>query len=138
MNHLASGRRPAAKLRDLLEPSPVTAAPDEAAADACRRMRSCDVNYLLVVKDGRLLGVLSRDDLGGPAGCTHRRMGRRVGELMRASIVTATPETSVQRASALMRRHRIGCLPVVARGRLVGIVTVAHLLAWFEKELASH
>lgn len=125
------------KVRDILVARPVTAAPEESAATAWERMQTADVSHLVVLKDGQIVGILSRHDLGGPAGGTHRRMGRRVADLMRRDVVTATPETSVQRASMLMRRHGIGCLVVVVRGRLVGTVTVSRLLALLERELTA-
>ncbi|HRG95122.1 MAG TPA: CBS domain-containing protein [Polyangiaceae bacterium] len=48
-----------------------------------------------------------------------------VSDLMRkgAELVTVTPDTATTVAIALMRRHRIGCLPVVQDGSLVGLVT---------------
>jgi len=124
------------KLRDILDSNPVTASPDESAGVAWERLHQRGVDHLVVLKDNRVVGMLSRHDLGGPAGGAHRRMGRRVGDLMRREIVTATPATSVRRASMLMRRHGVGCLPVMAHERLVGVVTVSHLLALLEKESA--
>jgi CBS domain-containing protein len=46
-----------------------------------------------------------------------------VGEIMETSVVTVTPETTTLEAIELMRKHKIGCLPVLNEGRLVGIVT---------------
>ncbi len=45
-----------------------------------------------------------------------------VSEVMRKDLVTVSPETSTLDAIALMRRHRIGCLPVVKDGRIVAMV----------------
>ncbi|MBX3221720.1 MAG: CBS domain-containing protein [Labilithrix sp.] len=45
-----------------------------------------------------------------------------VGEVMKRDLVTVSPETSTLAAIALMRRHRIGCLPVVKDGRIVAMV----------------
>ena len=46
-----------------------------------------------------------------------------VSEIMQKNLVTVTPETTTREAIALMRKHRISCLPVVRDGRLVGVVT---------------
>lgn len=46
-----------------------------------------------------------------------------VSEVMHRDVVTVTPETPTMEAIALMKRHQIGCLPVVKNERLVGIVT---------------
>jgi CBS domain-containing protein len=45
-----------------------------------------------------------------------------VAEVMRKELVTVSPETGTLEAIALMRRHRIGCLPVVKEGRIVAMV----------------
>jgi acetoin utilization protein AcuB len=125
------------KLGDILDAQPVTASPHESAGAAWKRLRAADSDHLVVLRDGNVVGVLSRHDLDGPAGGTHRRMGRRVGDLMGRDVVTATPGTSVRGGSMRMRRRGVGCLPIVARGRLVGLVTVARLLEVLEKVLTA-
>ncbi|MGH7296655.1 MAG: CBS domain-containing protein [Polyangiaceae bacterium] len=123
------------KLREVLHGAPVTALPSEAAGVAWERMITQRVDHLVVVHGGRVVGVISRSDLRGPAGGRSRRMGRTVGDLMQSSVVTATPATSVRRAVALMGRHRVGSLPIVERGKLVGIVTVWDMLALLQRQL---
>jgi CBS domain-containing protein len=51
--------------------------------------------------------------------------------------VTATPATSVRGGSMRMRHRGVGCLPIVSRGRLVGVVTVSRLLTLLEKVLVA-
>ena len=46
-----------------------------------------------------------------------------VGDIMKKDPFTVSPETSSLEALELMRSRRVGCLPVVKDGRLVGIVT---------------
>jgi CBS domain-containing protein len=123
------------KVREIFQGDPPTAAPDESAASAWERMNDIGVDHLVVLNEDEITGVLSRHDLGGPSGGTHRRMGRRVADLMRRDVITTSPNANVRRASALMRRHKIGCLPVVERGRLVGLVTRTDLLALLERLL---
>ena len=74
-------------------------------------------------QEGRLVGLV-----------THRQLLRMVGqglastsiavrEIMRVDPVTASPDTTTREAIDLMRDHKVGCLPVVQDGKLVGIVT---------------
>ncbi|HVS02999.1 MAG TPA: CBS domain-containing protein [Thermoanaerobaculia bacterium] len=80
-----------------------------------------------------------------------------VSDIMEREVVTVTPQTSTLQAIQLMRRHKIGCLPVVDEGRLVGIITErdfmnvagqllqgvlqgkqpSELMAWAQGEFAS-
>ena len=122
-------------MSEILDPKPSTAYPEEPAAAVWERMLEENADHILVLDKQQVVGVLSRHDLSGPAGGAHRRMGRRAGDLMRRDVVTVTPSTSVRAAAKRMRSRGIGCLPVVERGRVVGIVTVAHLLAVLEKTL---
>ncbi|MEW6661946.1 MAG: CBS domain-containing protein [Bacillota bacterium] len=46
-----------------------------------------------------------------------------IGDIMTRDPLTIGPSESVEYAAALMNQHRIGCLPVVENGRLVGIIT---------------
>ena len=46
-----------------------------------------------------------------------------VKEVMTTELVTTTPDTPLAEAARLMTRHKLGCLPVVEEGKLVGILT---------------
>jgi len=121
------------KLSDILDSKAAIAAPADAAGSAWEHMKTQDVRYLVVVQAGKVVGILSRGDLGGPSGGAHRRMGRRVADLMQKNVVTAKPSTSVRKAARIMRKHGIGCLPVLKGGKLVGIVTEGEMLRLLEK-----
>ena len=83
--------------------------------------------YVLVEDgDNRLIGIVSQSSLLKLVGTYHpEREGgpMPVSEIMQSSPVTVNPETTSLDAIALMRRHRISCLPVVKNGQLVGKVT---------------
>jgi CBS domain-containing protein len=119
---------------DLPRSQPTLASPDESAGTAWDRMVAGDLDHLVVLREGRIVGMVSRADLSGPRGGTHRRMGRRVGELMRADVVTASSRTSVRRAADLMCRRKADSLLIVDRGRPTGLVTVWQVLAWLARQ----
>jgi acetoin utilization protein AcuB len=118
----------AVKLRDVMQADVPTATPDESATVAWERMSALGADYLVVTKDREILGVLCRHDLAGPDGGNHRRMGRRVGDLMQRDVRTAAPGTSVATAAASMQGQKLGCLPIVERHKLVGMVTTSDML----------
>ncbi|MXZ34811.1 MAG: CBS domain-containing protein [Acidobacteria bacterium] len=80
-------------------------------------------------EQGQLVGVVSYRSV---LKCFSRQgvksKQERVRAIMKPDPVTVPPETSSLEAVRLMRRHRIGCLPVVQKGRLVGIVTESDFL----------
>jgi CBS domain-containing protein len=74
----------------------------------------------------RLVGVVSYRQLlrlHTRGGLTGEGKQLAVSEVMRREMITVNPGTPTLEAIALMRKHRIGCLPVVKDRRLVGIVT---------------
>ncbi|SKA30135.1 CBS domain-containing protein [Enhydrobacter aerosaccus] len=63
---LAEGRDPTAtKLSDVMTPAPATMSPDQTAVDALRLMWDGGFRHLPLVKDGKILGVVSRGDFKG-------------------------------------------------------------------------
>jgi acetoin utilization protein AcuB len=104
-----------------------TIAPEAPAADAWELMRRKGIHHLVVISGSTVSGVLSDRDAGGRSGATIRA-GSCVSDLMTTSVVTVDPETTIRRTANLMRGRTIGCVPVVDRGRLVGILTVSDLL----------
>jgi CBS domain-containing protein len=105
-----------------------TAAPLEEASRAWERMRTLGIRHLVVIDNTRVVGVLAWHDLSGPKGGGSRRMGRRVADLMHRNPAHVTRSTSVRRAAALLRESDSGCLPVLERGALVGVLTTSDLL----------
>jgi len=96
------------------------------------------IRHLPVVDEGRIVGVVSGRDLFRAAfaealGCgskARRRLLRSIGvkEIMSEPAVTVPPDTSARDAARLMLEQRIGCLPVVQGGVLIGLVTETDLL----------
>ena len=111
--------------------------PIERARELCERHR---VNQLPVVVDDRLVGMVTDRDLRDaypslaeeaehPAEAHRLTATMRVEDIMTRAVVTATEEDGIDRAATLMRRERIGALPILRGHRLVGILTRSDLLA---------
>jgi CBS domain-containing protein len=115
------------RVKDIMKPRVETIDQDETAEAAYSRMKLNRIHHLVVTGDGGIVGVLSERDLGGHDRELLRRT-HRVANVMTPYAVKARPEMAVRQAASLMRGWTIGCLPVVDRGKLVGIVTVSDLL----------
>ena len=116
------------KLRDIMTTPVLKLSPMDPASDALALMRDEHVRHAPVVDGSDILGIVSDRDLGGPHGGLARK-SRTVRELMQRNLVLGAPEMSAADAAVIMRERRIGCLPVVDAGRLLGIVTRSDLLA---------
>jgi acetoin utilization protein AcuB len=102
---------------------------------AGRRTNDADRRHLPSVVDdrGRLVGIGSdRNPTQVPLTPTHARQavstGMPVERIMTAVVVSVRPDDDIAEAARLMSEHKIGALPVVENGRLVGIVTEIDLL----------
>jgi CBS domain-containing protein len=55
-----------------------------------------------------------------------------IKEIMQRRVVTVEPDTPVREAARLMADRKIGCLPVISDGNLVGLVTTTDILRYVE------
>jgi CBS domain-containing protein len=121
-----AGEAPPLTVRDLMSPqvhTVGTATPVDELRELMRRHR---IHHLPVLgDDGSLRGVVSHRDVLASA---HRERAGGEGPLVAARVMsspaeTIGPDTDVRRAAEVMLDRRVGCLPVVEDGRLVGILT---------------
>lgn len=119
------------KLRELMTATPQSVVETTPLGEAHRLMSKLGIRHLPVVAGGKLVGILStRDILTYRATTAFREDWWRapVGVAMVRSPQTANPDDSLTEAAARLANARIGALPVVERGHLVGIVTVTDVL----------
>ena len=114
---------------DLMTRDLVTLRETDALDDAERQLELRHIRHLPVVRDGKLLGLVTPREL--IRACVHAREGRKVtvGDVMLHDVVTINARTSLREAVKTMLVQQIGCLPVVDDdGTLVGIITEADFL----------
>jgi acetoin utilization protein AcuB len=104
-----------------------TVPPSLPAAEAWQLMRTAGIHHLVVTDERRIVGILSDRDAGGRAGAPVRA-GKSVADLMTRGVVTIQSDETVGRAANVMHGRTIGCLPVLAGRKLVGVLTTSDLL----------
>jgi len=113
---------------------PETIGPADTLAKAKEMMEVGGFRRLPVVKDGALVGMLTERDLRAHAGYMD---STKVSAASHAPVISVHPKSTVQDAARLMMRHKIGGLPVLDGGKLVGIVTSIDLLRAFVEVVDS-
>jgi acetoin utilization protein AcuB len=126
------------RVQDWMTAPPLTVSPETGVFEARRLMQERRIRHLPVAGDGALLGILTDRDirlnLPSPANTlsvweVNYLLARlTVAEVMTRGVVTIGASRDVAAAAHLMLEHRIGALPVVEDGRLVGIITETDLL----------
>jgi len=129
------------KVRDLMTADPTTLKRNDKLTLADDIMRLGRVRHLPVVDDDgeALAGIVTQRDLFRDALAQALGYGRHaqrkildtlsVKDVMNTDVVTTTPDTSLVEAAKLLTQRKIGCLPVVENGRLVGILTEGDFVA---------
>jgi acetoin utilization protein AcuB len=117
-------------VKERMNPCPIVIRVDGTLAEARARLDRHRIRHLPVIEDDRLVGIVTDRDIRSVASALPLER-LRVGDVMSRPVITVTPETQVQEAAKLMLAHRIGGLPVVKAGTLVGIITETDLLEAF-------
>ncbi|MGH7813734.1 MAG: CBS domain-containing protein [Candidatus Binataceae bacterium] len=118
----------------LMTPDPIAIGPREPLAIAKAIMDKGGFRRLPVVENGNLIGILTERDMREHSGYLESTL---VDAAMRTKLITVAPSDSVDDAARLMLKYKIGGLPVIAEGRLAGIVTATDLLRAFLTMLQS-
>lgn len=120
---------------DVMTRKVVTVEPDTTLETAEELMRRGGFRHLPVVMEGRMVGVVTERDVLPPPGLAastvsaHR--GRAVRSVMSKGIISVTPDDPLEEAARLLLDNKINCLPVLADGRLAGIVTGSDIFRSF-------
>lgn len=111
----------------------ITLSPDDSISDAARITKEKGIKHIPVVKGGKLKGILSDREIKeyvlSKASSLdvyelHSLLTKtRVKEIMKTKIFTTTPDTPIEEAAMIMHDNNIGCLPVIERNELAGIVS---------------
>jgi CBS domain-containing protein len=123
-----------AQVRELLErkgTQVLTIGPAASVLQAALLMNEHRVGALVAVEGGRVVGMFTeRDVLMRVVAERRDPEATRVSEVMTASVVCCSPETTTDEARGVMRDRRIRHLPVAdADGRLLGLISIGDLNA---------
>lgn len=111
------------------EPTVWTLKPTDSVFDALKLLAEKDVGALMVMDQGKLVGVFSERDytrkiaLAGKAS-----RDTSVGEIMTANVLTVGPKADTRDCMALMSQKKIRHLPVVDGDKVLGMISVRDIL----------
>jgi acetoin utilization protein AcuB len=119
----------------------ITVAPDLPIMQALDLMKKNRIRRLPVVNNGKMVGIVSEGDLlnASPSDATslsvwelNYLLGKiTVDEIMTKKVITVDEDTPIEEAAFLMDENKIGGLPVVHTGELVGLITETDLFRIF-------
>jgi len=103
----------------------IAVTPSTTVFEALRRMADSNVGAVLVMSDGRLVGIFSERDYARKVAL--RGLNSKytlVGELMTGKVITVDQAWTADQCMALMTEHHIRHLPVVEAEQVLGVVSI--------------
>jgi CBS domain-containing protein len=136
------------RVSDCMTRGVATIHPDALARGAADMMRTRRIRHLPVVDgDAGLIGIVTDRDLGQVVfdPVIRARAGRladavktiTVADVMTRAVLTVQPETPLGDAARVMQEQKVGALPVVSGGRIVGILSELDVLKAFARALGQ-
>ncbi len=126
------------RVRDIMTPDPITIEPQESIEEALGLMHRYDIHELPVTQDDVVVGILTRRDLQMSIGPAIKELdgdamdpdilAQPVSDVMTHDVKAVYEDTDMTEACRILASLRIGALPVMGGGRLVGILSVTDLL----------
>ncbi|BBM65553.1 CBS domain-containing protein [Vibrio alfacsensis] len=120
------------KVEDMMTRNPHTLLSTNTLRDAQSMMEALDIRHIPVVDTNKHLQglVTHRDILAAKESSLHTdkdefsfTLDAPLKDVMHTNIMTAEPRAGLKESAIYMQKHKVGCLPVVSKGNLVGIIT---------------
>jgi CBS domain-containing protein len=123
---------------EIMTREPYTLGPDDTLATARQLLAEHHIRHIPIVSaDGSLLGVVSQRDVlaAGDTTVLNREGGSSRENYVALSSIMSSPVQSVDESASLrgtamhLQKHKVGCVPVLRKGKLVGIITDSDFVA---------
>lgn len=122
-------------IEEIMNKQVLTLQPTHTMADAAKLMKERKIRHVPVVdENGKLLGLVTERDLKNALPSSLLKDGdtslyhRTLDQIMITNPIIGHPLDLVEEVALILYEHRIGCLPIVSKGELVGIITGTDLL----------
>ncbi|PMH37570.1 acetoin utilization protein AcuB [Vibrio sp. 10N.286.49.B3] len=120
------------KVEDMMTRHPHTLLRSHTVMDAKNMMNEFDIRHIPIVDtDNKLLGIVTqRDILAAQDSCLQNaatsssfNLSAPLNDVMHKNIMTVAPIAGLKESAIYMQKHKVGCLPVVDKQQLTGIIT---------------
>jgi len=118
------------RIRDVMEQKKLlTAAPETTVREAVKLMAKRKVGAVMVVEDGKLVGIFTeRDAVSRVLARDRDARATKLADVMTADPLTVSPDKSFGYALLMMHEHGFRHVPVIENGKLVGMVSARNAL----------
>ncbi|HHY72647.1 MAG TPA: CBS domain-containing protein [Bacillus bacterium] len=119
-------------IEEIMNENVVTMKPHEAIGKAVELMLLKRIRHIPIIDENEyVVGIVTDRDI------KNEDLYKPISSIMKENVITGHPLDFVEDVSALFYEHKIGCLPIVKEGNLVGIVTKSDILHTFVKVMGA-
>ena len=124
------------QIRDIMCKDIITIEDDKSAEDAAKIISENDISFLVIIKNGLPIGVLSEKDFVRKLAAENKNASdTQISEIMSYKFRWVEPTTSIEDAIQKMLNNNIRRLLVLEDGKLVGVITQTDLAAYLRDQL---
>ena len=124
------------QIRDIMEKNVITIEHDKSSLDAANLINEKDISFLVVVKDGNPIGVVSERDFVRKIVAENKQASDiPLSKIMSYKFRWVEPTTEIEDAVQKMLNHNIRRLVVLENEKLVGIITQTDLASYLRSKL---
>ena len=126
------------RIRDIMTKDVITVESETLMLDARRMMKEKNIRRLPVVDKGKLVGIVTKQDLDEAAPMPTSSTSayefhsvfskKKVSEVMKKNLVTLSPETPFLEALMIGQKNKISSFLIVENGKLIGITTESDIV----------
>ncbi|MBW3004910.1 CBS domain-containing protein [Candidatus Woesearchaeota archaeon] len=116
------------KVGDAITKNPITIKAGASLKQCADLMAKKHIGSVLVEEKGQIVGILSEQDIVRKAVAKGTAGKKKVKDLMETNLVTITPDKDLFEAIRVMRDHNIRHLPVMYKGKFLGLITMKDIL----------
>jgi CBS domain-containing protein len=125
------------QVSDIMHGEVVTVGEDDSFADAAKVLHEHRISSVIVNGDTGPAGIVTERDFVNLVADGRDPAEVKIGERMTRELATVEPKTDIAEAASVMATRGVRHLPVVDKGRLVGIISIRDLTSWAVEELTG-
>jgi len=109
--------------------SPITIRPERSVREAVALLAKHNIGALIVVNEANTpVGIISERDIVREAARNEQVFAQTVSEIMTRNVITGVPQDDLASVANVMTERRIRHVPIVDKGRLLGIVSIGDVV----------
>jgi len=125
------------QVADIMKANVKSTSPGDTFANVARLLHDNAISSVVVMDGDRLAGIVTERDLVNLVAEGLDPRTTKVGDRMSTNLDTVEPRSDIGEAAEHMARLRIRHLPVVDKGKLVGIISIRDLTNWAVEEITG-